>query len=70
VLCSSFHTNWRSPKEDDKDYSFDVFCDLLIRDQQKLLDEWKLVSKHQDQLLKEKGKKINKDRGRDDVSIP
>ena len=38
----SFHTNWWSCKEDGKDYSFDVFCDLLIRGQYKLLDEGKL----------------------------
>ena len=45
VLCSSFRTNWQSHKEDGKDYSFDVFCDLLIRDQKKLLDEGKLGGK-------------------------
>ena len=32
VFLLSFHTNWLSHKEDGKDYSFDVFCDLLIRD--------------------------------------
>lgn len=47
VLCSSFRTNWRSCKKDGKDYTFDVLCDLLIKDQQKLLDEGKLGSKHQ-----------------------
>ena len=58
VFYSSFHTNWRSCKEDGKDYSFDVFCDLLIRDQQKLLDEGKLGGKQQAHFLKGKGKKI------------
>ena len=33
VFFSSFCTNWRSRKEDGRDYSIDVFCDLLIRDQ-------------------------------------
>ena len=33
VFYSSFRANWRSHKEDGKDYSLDVFCDLLIRDQ-------------------------------------
>ena len=39
VFSSSFHTNsgW-SNKEDGKDYSFDIFCDLLIRDKLKLLN--------------------------------
>ena len=38
VLWLLFHSNWRSCKEDGKDYYFDIFCGLLIRDQQKLLD--------------------------------
>ena len=56
VFCSFFRTNWRSDKEDGKDYFFDVFCDLLIRDQQKLLDEGKLGAKQQAHLVKGKGK--------------
>lgn len=70
VFYSSFHTNWRSRKEDGNDYSFDVFCDLFIRDQQKLLDEGKLGLKQQAYLLKEKGKQNYKDRGRVDSFGP
>ena len=54
VLFLSFHTNQRSRKEDNKDYSFDVFCDLFIRDQHKLLNEGKLGGKQQDHLIKGK----------------
>ena len=70
VFCSSFQNNWRSCKEASKDYSFDVFCDLLIRDQQKLLDEGKLGGKQQAHLLNRKGKQIYKDRGRIYYSRP
>ena len=70
VFCSSFHTNRRSCKEDDKDYSFDVICDLLIRDKEKLHDEGNLGSKQQAHFLKGNGKHIYKDRGRIDDSIP
>ena len=62
MLCLLFQTNWQSHKEHGKDYSFDVICDLLIRDQQKLLDEWKLGHKQQAQLLKWKHKEAYKDR--------
>ena len=65
MMCFSHHfcTNWRSCKEYGKDYSFDVFCDLLIRDQQKLLDKGNLGGKHQAHFLKGEGTNINKDRG-------
>ena len=43
VLCSTFHTNWRSRKEDGKDYTFDVFCDLLIKDNRHCLMKGSLV---------------------------
>ena len=33
VLWSLFHTNWLSHKEEGKEYSFDMFCHLLIRDE-------------------------------------
>ena len=56
VLCSSFQTNWWSRKEDGKDDSFYVFVDLLIRYQQKLLDEGKLGGKQQAHFFKRKGK--------------
>jgi hypothetical protein len=56
VFFLSFHTNWCSHKEDGKDYSFDVFSDLYIRDQQKFLDEGNIGAKQQDHFLKGKGK--------------
>ena len=45
VLCSSFYTISRSHKEDVKDYIFDAFCYLFIKDQWKLLDKGKLGGK-------------------------
>ena len=33
VFYYAFHTNLRSRKEYNKDYSFNLFCDLLIKDQ-------------------------------------
>ena len=63
VFFLLFRTNWISCKEDGKDYSFGIFCDLLIRDQQNLLDEEKLGGKHHAHLLKGKGREIYKDRG-------
>ena len=48
VFFSSFHTNLWSHKEDNKDYSFDLFCDLLIRDQNKLIEEGELGGKQKD----------------------
>ena len=64
VLCSSFHTKWRSRKEDSKDYTFVFHCDLLIKDQQKLIDEGKLGGKHGAHFLKGKVKNNYKKRGR------
>jgi hypothetical protein len=55
VLCLTFHASWTSRKDDGKDYSFDSFCGLLIRAQEKLLDEGKLEVKQQAHLLKGKG---------------
>lgn len=68
VLCSSFCTNWRSRNDDGKDYTFDVFCDLLIKDQQKLFDEWNFGDKHKAHLLKRKGKKNYEERGCANIS--
>ena len=70
VFYLSFHTNWRSCKEDGQDYSFDAFYDLLIRDQQMLLDEGKLGGKQKSHFLKGKGKHIYKDRVCIDASSP
>lgn len=66
MMCyhSSFHTNWWSRKEHSKDYSFNDFFDLLIRDQHDLLDEGNLGGKQQADLLNGKGKHIYKDRVR------
>ena len=46
VFSSSFHATWMPCKHDDKLFTFDVFCDLLIKDQQKLLEEGKLGNKY------------------------
>ena len=45
-LSSSFWDYWMSHKQHGKDFTFDTLCDLLIKDQQKLLKEGKLASKH------------------------
>jgi hypothetical protein len=53
----------RACKEYGKDYTFDTFFGLLINDQHMLLDEGKLGGKHQDHLIKGKGKMNYKERG-------
>jgi hypothetical protein len=69
VLCSTFHTNCKTCKEDGKDYTFDTLCGLLINDQHRLLDEGKLGGKHQAHLLKGKGKMNYKERGCSDAPV-
>lgn len=63
MLCSSFYNNWRSCKEDRKEYTFDFLYDLLIKDQQKFLEEGKLSSNHRAHLLKRNHKPNYKERG-------
>ena len=55
-----------SRKKDGKDFTFDTLCDLLMKDQQKLLEEGKLGGKNQDHLLKRKVNPNPKERGRRD----
>ena len=45
---------WMSHKQDDNDFTFDTLCDLLIKDQQKFVEEWDIGSNHQAHLLKGK----------------
>lgn len=47
----------------DKDYTFDMFCELLIKDQLKFHDEGKLGGNYQAHLLKGKVKHNDKERG-------
>jgi hypothetical protein len=68
VFISTFHTNWKAHKEDGKDYSFEVFCELLITDQHRLLEEGNLGGKHQAHLLKGKGKMDSRNRVQTDAS--
>ena len=72
MMCYACHFApiMRSQKEDGRDYSFEVFCDLLIRDQKKLLDEGKVGGKHWAHFLKGKYKYIYKDRICINVSSP
>ena len=51
-------------KEDGNDFTFNTFCDWLIKDKKKLLDEGKIGSTHQDHLLKGKIKQNYKERGK------
>jgi len=69
LLISNFHTNWQVCKEDCKDYMFESFYVLLIIDQHKLLNEGKIIGKHQAYFLKGKGKSNHKERGMFDTSI-
>lgn len=66
VFILSFRTNWQSRK----DYSFNVFCDLFIRDQLKFLDEGNLGGRQKTHFPKGKGQQIYKDRGCVDSSSP
>ena len=45
VFASKIHDNWTSRKKYGKDYSFDTFCGLLIRENERLFDEGKLEVK-------------------------
>jgi hypothetical protein len=55
VFVSTFCTNWKSCKEDGKDYTFEYFSGILITNKHRLLEEGKLGGKHQAHLLKGKG---------------
>ena len=52
-----------SYKQDGKDFTFDIFCDLLIKDQHKFLEEGKLGTKHQAHFLKSNIKQTYKEHG-------
>lgn len=45
LFLSMFHTSWTSRKYYCKDYCFNSFCGLLIKEHDKLLDEEKLEVK-------------------------
>ena len=55
-----------SHKQDGKDFTFDTFCDLLMKDQHKFLEEGKLGGKNQAHLLKRKVKPNPKEHGHED----
>ena len=40
-----------SHKKDGKNFTFDTFCELLIKDRQKLLEEGKLGGKNQNHFM-------------------
>jgi hypothetical protein len=46
VFVSTFRINWQECKEYGKDYTFESFCSLLITDQHRLFDEFKIGGKH------------------------
>ena len=72
VFCLTLCASWAFRKDDGKDYSFDYFYGLLIREQNKLFDEGKHEVKQQSHFLKgkyrhnyrERGWKYNKDKER------
>ena len=67
VLCSSFYNNWRSHKEDCKDYTFDDFCDLLINDKKNCLMKGSLVFSIRFTCLRGRSRKTIR---REDDQIP
>jgi hypothetical protein len=46
VFVLNLHTKWYTCKKDGKDFSFEVFCELLITDHHRFLEEGKLGGKH------------------------
>lgn len=56
VLCSKFCASWTltSRKDDGEDYTFDLFYGLLIKAQEKFIDEGKSTVKKRAHLLKSK----------------
>ena len=56
AFYSSFSVNWMSCKKYGKYFTFDTLCDLLIKDQQKLIEEGKLGGKNQAHFLRGKVK--------------
>jgi hypothetical protein len=54
MFVSNFCTNWKSLKEDGKDYTFEDICGIFITDQHKILEQGKIVHKHQAHFLKGK----------------
>ena len=46
VLCFSFRSNQISHKKEGKDLTFDILCDLLIKEQEKLLEEGNIFGKN------------------------
>jgi hypothetical protein len=69
VFCSTFQKNLQEHKEYDNDYTFDIFCILLINAQHRLLDKGKLGGKDQAHLLKRNGNMNYKERGHFGVPI-
>jgi hypothetical protein len=59
---SNLHTKWKTCKDYGKDYAFKYFCGLLIIDQHRLLEEFKLGGKHQACFLKGKEKSNYRER--------
>ena len=55
-----------SHKKDGNDFTFYTLCDLLIKDQQNFLKEWKFGRKQQDHLPKGKVNPKFKECGRQD----
>jgi len=54
VLCLTFHASWTTWKDDGKDYTFDPFFGLLIKEHEKFLDEGKVEVKKHSHLMKDK----------------
>jgi hypothetical protein len=62
MFVLNFHTNWKTCKEDGKNYTFEAFHGILITNQHRLIKEDKLGGKNQAHLLKGKGKSNHKER--------
>ena len=43
LFFSTFHINWSSKREDDKDYTFEYLCNLMARAWERLFEEGNLT---------------------------
>ena len=62
LFFSTFHINWSSKREDDKDYTFDYLCNLMARAWERLFEEGNLSDNANPISLKGRENKTIKNR--------
>ena len=62
LFFSTFHINWSSKREDDKDYTFDYLCNLMSRAWERLFKEGNLTDNANPISLKGRENKTIKNR--------